>query len=149
MTSGELITVVTREIKGLSTQFVEANYQDAVDEAIRETGFAMPNTDDEQIKWLKARTTRHLIQMLWLENSVKFKVKTISLDQKFEHLHKMISKMDKDWEKAKEDPLMGVTVDSYQQFGHRISSGFASDDLGRDITYNEEQLVIMSPDEND
>lgn len=149
MTSGELITVVTREIKGLSTQFVEANFTDAVDEAIRETGFTLPNTDDEQTKWLKARTTRHLIYMLWLENSVKFKVKTIALDQKFEHLHKMLAKMDKDWEAAKDDPLLGVTVDSYEQFGHRIGSGFAYDELGKDITYNEEQKVIISPNEND
>jgi hypothetical protein len=149
MTSGELITVVTREIKGLSTQFVEANFTDAVDEATRETGFTLPNTNDDQLKWLKSRTTRHLIYMLWLENSVKFKVKNIALDQKFEHLHKMLAKMDKDWEAAKEDPLMGVIVDDFQQFGHRIGSGFASDDLGRDITYNEEQLVIVSPNEND
>lgn len=149
MTSGELITVVTSEIKGLSTEFVEADFTNAVNEAIRETGFTMPNSVDDQVRWLKQRTTRHLIYMIWLENSVKFKVKTIALDQKFEHLHKVIAKMDKDWEAAKDEPGFGPVVDTYKQFGHQIGPGFAYDEMGRNITYNDDQLVIITPGENE
>lgn len=149
MTSGELIEVVTREIKGLNLQFDADNMADAVAEARRETGFTLPNSSDEQTRWLKQRTTRHLIYMLWLENSVKFKVKTISLDQKFDHLHKVLAKMDKDWENAKDDPLMGVIVEAYQQFGHRIGAGFAYDEVGNDVTYDNDNQVIISPNESE
>jgi hypothetical protein len=149
MTSGELIANVTREIKGLSVQFTSDNMTDAVAEAQRETGFTLPNSVDEQTRWLKQRTTRHLIYMIWLENSVKFKVKTIALDQKFDHLNKVLAKMDKDWEKAKDDPLMGVIVEAHEQFGHRIGAGFSYDDVGNDTTYESENYVPISPNESD
>jgi hypothetical protein len=44
MTEADLITRVTQEIKGLSSNFVTADYINAVDSAQEETSFALPNT---------------------------------------------------------------------------------------------------------
>lgn len=148
MTESELIVVVTREIKSLSENLVADDYADAVDSAERDTGFTLPATDSFQIKWLKERTKRHLFYALLSDNVESFKVKQISLHQKWEHLKEMVDKMDEDFAKALEENITEFAgVDDYSLFGTKIDAGFSYDDIGIDTTYYTDNLVIASPNE--
>jgi hypothetical protein len=150
MTESEAITLITREIKGLSSNLEDADYSDAVDNAERETGFAFPVTSDFQIRWLKERTKRHLFFSLWTESATSFKFKQINLQQKFEHFDKLIEKMDNDFEKALvENTFEFAQVNATQMFGHKVDAGFSYDDMGRETSYDEDQLVIISPTDTD
>jgi hypothetical protein len=149
MTEDELITEVTNEIKGLSTHFDATDYAQAVDDAERDTGFTLPATDDGQIKWLKRRTKRHLFYMLWTESAHKFKFEQINLQHRFEHYKQLIEKEDLDFEKALEDEILFADVNDTQLFGHKIDAGFSQDDYGRDTTYDEDNLVAVTPTDSD
>ncbi len=150
MTEAELIAIVTREIRGLSTNFDGDDYADAVDSAERETGFTLPVTSDFQIFWLGNRTKRALYVSLLAENAEQFGVKQINLQHKFANFYKLIEKMDADFEKAKEEnPSEFANVSTYQLFGTKIDAGFAyDDDTGEDRTYDDDQYVISTPNES-
>jgi hypothetical protein len=146
MTESELIVILGREISDLDTQFDSDDYADCVDNAERDTGFSFPTSDAFQIKWLKERAKRHLIFQLLTKNADKFRVKQIHLQNRFEHYIKMIEMMDEAFDKAQIEHIYEFAqVDSSHAFGHKVDSGFAYDNLGRDITYDEDQLVIVSP----
>ena len=149
MTESELIVIVTREIKSLSENLDADNYADAVDDAERETGFTLPVTDSFQIKWLKERTKRHLFFYLLSDNVESFKVKQISLHQKFDHLQAIIDKMDADFEKALiENALEFAGIEDYKLFGTKIDAGFQYDEIGQDTTYDSDNTIISVPNED-
>lgn len=146
MTEVELTALLEREIGDLSTQFESTNYSDAIDDAERDTGFSLPATDTFQIKWLKERAKRHLIYFLLIKNADKFRVKQIHLQHRFEHYVKMIEMMDEAFDKAQIEYIYEFAqVNTYEAFGHKIDAGFAYDSLGRDITYDDDQEVIVNP----
>lgn len=148
MTESELIIVVQREVKGLSENFIDDDYLDAIDSAGRDTGFTLPTTNDFQIKWLKERTKRHLFFALLSESTTSFKFKQINLQQKFEHLFALIKQMDLDFAAAMAENLIEFAqAEAYELFGHKIDAGFAYDGLGNDRTFDEDQLVIVTPNE--
>lgn len=150
MTEEELITRVTQELKGLSTNFVAQDYTNAVSSAGYETGFVLPNTTTNQITWLINRTKRHLIYALWVQNATKFKVKQLNLDQKFTHLGKLIEQMDAEYALAKEAVDFGSTAAVWQLFGHKIDAGFMYDTVtGEDLTYTDLNEVSISPTGNE
>jgi hypothetical protein len=132
----ELMEMVQARIKGLSQQFIEENYEAAVDDAEEELGWSLPTTDKFRLKWLKLRARRHLISYLLIESANKFSVDQIKLNQKFENLFKLINKMDEDFQAAMEAyPELFEEVNSAVAFGIMIPAGFKSDWLGRDTTY--------------
>lgn len=147
MTESELIVRVTEELKSLSTKFVAADYTNAVSSATAETNFSLPNTNALQTYWLIQRTKRHVIFALYIQNSQKFKIKQLNLDQKFEHLGTLIKLMDAAYEAALESMdfiTAGVSIE--KMFGHQIEAGFAYDsDTGEDVTYSEDNVVIITP----
>jgi hypothetical protein len=146
MTAEELITVVTQELKSLSSRLVEADYANAVQSALYDTGWTLPVTVSEKILWLKRRTKRHLIYMLLTESAAKFKFEQINLQHRFDHYWKLVEKEDADFAAAiAEDPWLFVDADPTQMFGHKIDAGFAYDDYGQDITYRTENEVIVTP----
>lgn len=146
MTQDELIIQVTREIKGLSSNFSSDDYTDAVGTACRETGFSLPSTSDFQIKWLIDRTKRALYFSLLSENAESFKFKQLSLNHKFDNFLRLIEMMDKLFAAAiAENPTEFAGVESYQLFGTRIGAGFAYDETGNDLTYESDQLVPVQP----
>ena len=149
MTQAELITLVTEELKGLSSQFVAADYENASDDAARET-WAFPQTTDFRIKWLKERTKRHLFSYLLDQSLHKFKYKNINLGDRFKNLSKRVADMDAAFEKIKEEEIHEFAdVDSFNMFPFQIDSGFATESqTGRDITYDDEQEVIITPNED-
>lgn len=146
MTEEELTTRVTQELKGLATNFVAQDYVNAIDSAGEETGFTLPNTNTEQITWLVRRTKRHLIYSLWVQNATKFKVKQLSLNQKFDHLGRLIEQMDKEYETAKDDIGFGDAAVAWAYFGHKIDAGFQYNEVtGEDTTYTDLNEVDISP----
>lgn len=146
MTEDELITRVTQELKTLSTNFVTIDYTNAVLAATAETGFAVPNTNTTQTLWLVQRTKRHLIYSLWIAYAPKFKLKQLSLDQKFTHLGELVKTMDAEWLQAKEDPTFGTTANVWELFGTKIDAGFMNDPVtGEDITYTDDNVVTVTP----
>ena len=151
MTQDDLQEEVEREIRSLSSNFEDEDYEGAIADAMRETGFSLPTSDDFQIQWLKDRTKRHLFFMLYTESAHKFKVKQISLNQRFDHYDKLIKVMDEKFEKALDEEVFKFAgVDAKQAFGTQISSGFAYDRLtGEDITYQDENLVTFKPSDTD
>ncbi len=149
MVKSELIVLVTAEIKGLSAQFVASDYENAVDDAQRET-WDLPQTADFKIKWLKERTKRHLLSYLLDESTYKFKYKTISLGDRFKHLSQRIESMDEAFAKIQEEYIYEFAgVSAFNIFPHQIDSGFATQNqTGKDTTYDEDQEVQIHPNEN-
>ncbi len=151
MNKEEMIDLVAREIKSLSTNFVVEDYEAAVDDAERDTSFTLPTSTAFQIKWLKERVKRHLFFMLYTESAHKFKVKQISLHQRFDHYGKLIWGMDTKFDKALEEEIYQFAgVQPTQAFGHRLGAGFAYDkNTGEDITYQQSNRVPIKPSDTE
>lgn len=125
------------------------DYQNAVDAASRETEWSFPVGNDFKTYWMMDRAKRHLFFYLAGQTAHKFKVKTISLNHKFDHYFKLIGYMDKAFQEVVEQrPDEFAGVDPYKLFGSKIDAGFAYDPLGKDITYDSAQEVIAKPDES-
>lgn len=149
-TKAELTTLLEEEIKGLSTNFVAADYSNALDDAERETGWAFPVANGFRTLWQKERSKRHLYWYLASESSEEFKVRQLNLNQKFDHLFKLVDIMDKQFNAIQESrPDQFAGTDSFRSFGTQIDAGFQYDDLGRDTTYSQGNLVVFNPSEND
>ena len=146
MTQSEMEMLLRKEVKGLSSQFVPDDYTNSCDDASRETGFSFPATDDFEIHWLKLRAKRHLFFYLFTESSIKFKIKQLSINQRFDHLAKAIEMLDKDFIEIQESrPEKFASVSAYKMFGTKVDAGFSYDDLGRDSTFDKENLVNFFP----
>ena len=142
MTSADLITVVTRKLRSQASLFDADDFSDAVNSALRETGWALPTTSNFQIHWLDERTRRHLFFLLKTDSAHKFKFEGFSLNQRFEHYEKIIKGMDDDFNAIKdENPAEFAGAEAYKMFGDRIVPGFVYDDIGRDCTYEDEDYV--------
>lgn len=145
MTREELITVVESEIKDLASDLEISDSELAVNKALMETSYTLPNTDNAQSYWLIERTKRHLIFMLATGSARKFQVKQIKLSEKFKNLKELYVSMDSEWREAKRDLGIGVT-DYSTLFGTKIDAGFSYDPVtAEDSTYNKEQIVIATP----
>jgi len=150
MTQSELITLIQREVKGLTAKLETTDYTDAVDQSERDCGWVLPQTTDFKITWLKRRAIRHLYQFLLSESANKFKVKDKFLNQKFEHYLKLVESEDKAFEKAQEDNTEEFAdVSSFNLFGTKVDAGFAyQGGTGKDMTYDDDNEVISSPNED-
>lgn len=150
MTKDEMITLVTAEVKGLSSYLASDDYSNACDDAERETGWSFPVTGDFKILWQKKRVVRNLFFYLFTESTYKFKYKQINLNQRFDHLKDAIKMLDDEFEKIQEERVdQFANVDSYNMFGTKIDAGFSYESqTGRDTTFNEDQEVIATPNEN-
>lgn len=137
-------------MKGLSSSLVDADYSNAIDQAERDTGWSMPQTAAFNLKWMIERSKRHLFFFLLSEAASKFRFKEIHLQQRFEHYRELIDKMDKDFEKAQDEYAFEFAgVSAYQQFGHKVDSGFSYEpQTGRDYTFDDENIVLIHPNEN-
>jgi len=150
MTRTELILLVTEEVKGLSTQFEESDYQNAADDSQRDCGWTLPQSTSFKIKWLKERMKRHLFSYLLDQSLYKFKYKNINLGDRFKNLTSRVETMDKTFEKAQEEFIYEFAdVSAYNMFPNQIDSGFATESqTGKDRTYDSDQEVTITPNEN-
>lgn len=150
MTRDEAIDVIEQELKGLSSKVVYDDYNNAVSDALRELGWVLPNTDDFQILWIKNRSKRYLFFMLMTEASSKFKFEQINSQQKFDHYQSLVNEMDKEFERVKKEmPHKFAGVSAVHLFGTKIDAGFASDSLGNDVTYEAENVLVITPSDSD
>ena len=141
----EMMGRIKQEVKSLATYLESSDYNNALSDAKRETGWSTFTTDFKE-HWIKMRAKRHLFFYLASESARKFKVKQFSLDQRFKHYMALIKKMDEEFEEAKEEhPEHFTDADVSDLFGTKLDAGFAYDDLGRDITYDSDQDVIITP----
>ena len=150
MTSDELKTLLEAELMGLSARYESTDFDNAIDDAERDTGWTMPVTTAFKIKWMKQRAKRALFEMRLHASADKFKYDKASINQRFDHFFKLIQKMDQDFEVAKlDDPAAFAGVDDYQMFTHKIDAGFAYEaQTNRDMTYADENQVIFMPEED-
>ena len=110
----------------------------------------MPQTTDFKITWLKQRSKRHLFFYLCSESASKFRYKNIYLQHRFDHYMKLVDQMDKDFAQAiKDDPYEFAGVSAFEIAGTKIDSGFAyQGQTGKDYTYDEDNEVLIHPNEN-
>ena len=145
-----MINVIKEEIKGLSSRLEEEDYVNAVNDAARETGWPLPVSGDTKIKWFKERAKRHIFFMLLSESAHKFKFKQYNLQHRFEHYRSIIRTMDREYINAiEEHPEKFANVSASQLFGHKIDAGFKYDNVGRDLTYDSDNVVQVGPKDSD
>jgi hypothetical protein len=147
----DALTIALRaQVKGLTNYLDPADFRQAIANATRDTGWALPVTTDFKIKWTLERSKRHLFFFLQTESAHKFKFEQINLQHRFEHYDKLIAQMDKSFEKAIEDnPHEFSGAETFALFGSKVDAGFAYDSItGRDITYDEDNEVLFTPTEN-
>lgn len=150
MTKAEVTAVIQAELKGLSTEFEVVDYTNAINAAERDTGWSEPYGGNFKETWILQRTKRHLFSYLQTETAGDFRYKQINLQQVFEHHTKIIDSMDKAFKEImEEEPHQFAGVEAYELFGHKVDAGFATEtQTGRDMTYGEDQRVIVTPNEN-
>lgn len=151
MTRTEILLKVKQEVKGLSNYLDNQDYENAADDASRETGWSYPVSGDFKIYWIKQRAKRHIYEYLLTESAHKFKYEQINLQHRFEHYSKLIKRMDEDFKIVQDErPDQFAGVDTYQMFSTKVDAGFAYDpQTGRDLTYDEDQLVEFGPKADD
>lgn len=150
MTKNELVILLEREVKGLSSYLDPVDYRSAADDASRETGWAFDVSGDFKEYWIKQRAKRHIFFYLLSESAHKFKVEQINLQHRFDHYKAIIAYMDKEFQVIIEErPDQFAEADPFKMFGSKVDAGFAYDSAGRDITYDSDQLVDFSPKEDD
>jgi hypothetical protein len=144
-------SAIESEIGDLSTKItLPDDIDNAVSDAVRETGWTFPQSSDFRDYWIKQRTKRHIFAMLCGESAYKFKFKQINLQNRFEHFRSLIRQMDQEWNAAKkEHPEEFSGVSAVHLFGTVLEAGFSYDDYGQDTTYEDENLVIVTPKDSD
>jgi len=146
MTADELKEVLQLEVKSLRSKLDSNDYDQALNNAQRDTGWTCPVTSDFQIQWLKERTKRWLFFFLWTESAHKFKFEQINLQHRFEHYKELIKYMDEQFEAAKEENIAEFAgASNYEMFGTKIEAGFQYDDVGNETTYEDTNYVIVEP----
>ncbi|RLF28757.1 MAG: hypothetical protein DRN14_03625 [Thermoplasmata archaeon] len=138
------------EVKGLSRYLSEDDYQNATNDAMRETGWVFPVVADFRLLWIKQRAKRNLFFYLFTESAHKFKYEQINLQHRFEHYNIIIANMDKAFKNAMEDhpeEFLDVTgmTDTVGMMGTKIDAGFGYSPAGEDITYLPENEINFVP----
>ena len=106
----------------------------AINDAVGETGWPIETLGDKTSYWFKYRVKRHLLFYLWTGMAKKFQAKSFSLQHKFDHLERILKKMDEEWEKFKEENLaLFATDDIVNAFGTVIGTGLTYTETGREI----------------
>ena len=151
LTKSQMATLLEQEVKGLTSYLDSDDYSNACDDASRETGFSYPVADGFQTLWVKSRAKRHIFFYLLTESAHKFKYEQINLQHRFEHYRDIIKYMDEQWVIAQEENALELAgVDAVNALGTKIDAGFAYEtQTGRDRTYDDDNVTILSPKETD
>lgn len=149
LTKTQLILKLQKEVKGLHQYLVNEDYENAADDAVNEFGMSYPVSDQTVEYWIKKRAKRHIFYYLMSESAHKFKFEQINLQHRFDHYYKLIEMEDEQFATFMEERIdLFAGVDSYQLFGTKVDAGFAYDEVGKDITYDDDQLVEFDPKES-
>lgn len=150
MIKDEFIILVKQEVKGLYSYLVDNDYENAADDASRETGWSFPVSGNFKEYWIKQRMKRHLFFYLYTESAHKFKYKQINLQHRFDHYHTMLFGKDgmdtKFVEAMEERPDLFAGVSISHLFGTKVDAGFQyQPQTGRDTTYRDDNVVVFGP----
>ncbi len=131
----DFIDQIKLALGDLETRLEEPALEFAAEQALDETGFSYPLSSSAKY-WAIQRGKRHAIDVLRSTSAYKFKYKQISLNQRFDHLDKMIENLDSVWYIAlKTDPaLISIGIDISTTFGTYLGNGFIFDQYGNDVT---------------
>ena len=150
MNKAQMVSQLEEEVKGLTSYLDYSDYTNACDDASRETGFVFPASTDFQIRWLKDRAKRHIFFYLLSESAHKFKYEQINLQHRFEHYRSIVKDMDERYAVAQEEFYIEFSgASSVNVFGTKIDAGFQYGRTGRDTTYDDDNVTILTPTEND
>lgn len=150
LTKDQCIQKVQRQIGNLRDKVESDAIGVALDTALLETGWTFPMDDTFYQYWIARRTERHLFFSLLSSSAYKFKFKQINLQNRFEHFRALVKDCDKEFQAAMEEhPEKFTSVSAVHSFGTKIDAGFRYDELGRDVTYDDNNLVQMDPGDND
>lgn len=125
---------ITTALSDLSSRLEDHHIEFAANQALDELCFSLPITNSTRSYWTIQRGKRHALDLLRTAAAFRFKYKQISLNQRFEHLDKIIEKMDTDFQKAMDnDPnLMDLDID--EMFGTYLGNGILTDQFGNDVS---------------
>lgn len=149
MTRDDLRTYLVSAVKGTRSKLDSLDLENAIDDATTELSWSLPVTDDFKTYWLRKRSLYHLLFFLYVESAHKFKFEGINLQHRFENYHRMLERMDKQFENAMAaDPAQFAGVNKIHTFGTKIDSGFSYDRHGGETTYSDDNLVILEPNDD-
>jgi hypothetical protein len=149
MTRDELRTYLIQSVKGTRTKIDNDDIENAVNDATAELGWSLPVTSDFQTFWMKRRSLYHLLFFLYVESAHKFKFEGINLQNRFQNYHKMLERMDQQFENAMQaDPAQFAGVNKIHTLGTKIDSGFSYGQYGHETTYSDDNKVILEPNDD-
>ena len=156
MDEDTFIELLTSEVKGLSNYLDTVDYENATDDALRETGWSFDLSTNFQEYWTKQRAKRHLFFYLMTESAHKFKYEQINLQHRFDHYSKLITMMDEAFALIKEEnpdkfeDLDGLTdTEKIGLLGTKVDAGFSYGGDGKETTYANDNEVNFFPNEDD
>ena len=150
MTKDQLVRKLKQKVRGLSNYLDKVDYENALEDSERETGWTIPIDDDFKLYWIQNRSIRHLYSYLLSESAHKFKYEQINLQQRYEHYRQLVKDYDKAFTEIQESrPEMFAGVEAYKMFSTKIDAGFHYDGIGNDDTYNKNNEVVFTPTEDD
>jgi len=140
----ELADQITTSLGALKEVIEGDDVDFAAETTIKELGLDLPfDGDPPRLEyWIIQRGKRHALDIMRINAAYKFKYKQINLNQRFEHLDKVVNKMDEKFEEALEnDPALAGIIPSLTELlgpravgGDYLPSGFVYDDYGNDVT---------------
>lgn len=102
----------------------------AIADATADTGWPLPVTGPEQIRWFAHRAKRHMLFILLTGKAKKFQAKSFSLHHQFEHLKTLVDQMDVEFQRFIDSG--GTAGNPLSVGGTVIGTGLSYDDLGRE-----------------
>lgn len=99
----EHVAIITTRMGKNADNVTSEGLESGANTAMTELGWSYPIQVLLKEHWAVLRGIRHSLFILQVESAHKFRYKDIFLQNRFAHYTTLIEKMDKDFEKAKED----------------------------------------------
>lgn len=137
------LTAATGTLLGTTWALADASSQDAAaNEALRELGWVLPESDTAKTYWMIERTKRHFLYLLLTQHAERFRYKQIHLQQRFNNYFQLITMADTAFAAAMDNDVSGLftsalgNLDAIAKVGFLYNpAGFVYNQLGQDLTY--------------
>ena len=133
----ELIDTVQKLMGASYSKVSDDGFLHAVNQAIMELHWDLPETDSIKCYWLIERARRHVISVLVVESANKFRYKDIHLHNRFNQYFKLITFMDDEFKNAIEEYPLLFDIGIHTNLFDYITTGFQYDFNGNDVTYGD------------
>ena len=108
----------------------------AIQQALSELHWSVPNINEDQCYWIIERSRRHVLYLVAIVHAQKFQYKQIRLNQRFNHYFKLIEKMDEDYSSAIENNPGLFPGNSGAWLTTYLPCDFVYVQAGKDLTYD-------------